>query len=172
HYDSTSSYFRPMNRLMENTVFFGFVMACRRATWPTSRSPSFVNAPTDGVVRPPSAFGITTGSPPTITATTEFVVPRSMPITFAISSPLTYVSKKERPRIRVQPICQLSVVYFCHIDMIFPTDAAKMAVSPARPCAIMRERERHRTGASRRPGHRPGGGRGGGGRVRTGPRVV
>jgi hypothetical protein len=65
-------------------VFRGFVIACRRATWPTSRSPSFVNATTDGVVRPPSAFGITTGSPPSITATTEFVVPRSIPMTFAI----------------------------------------------------------------------------------------
>src|SRR5690606_33309801 len=73
-----------MKRLIEKIVFRGFVMACRRATWPTRRSPSFVNATTDGVVRPPSAFGMTTGSPPSITATTEFVVPSSMPMTFAI----------------------------------------------------------------------------------------
>jgi hypothetical protein len=72
-----------MNRLMEKTVFDGFVTACRLATWPTSRSPSFVNATTDGVVRPPSEFGMTTGSPPSITDTTEFVVPRSIPITFS-----------------------------------------------------------------------------------------
>ena len=71
-----------MKRLIEKTVFVGFVTACRFATWPTRRSPSFVKPTTDGVIRPPSAFGMTTGSPPSITATTEFVVPRSMPITF------------------------------------------------------------------------------------------
>src|SRR6266511_4241762 len=51
---------------------------------PTSRWPSLVNATTDGVVRPPSAFGITVGSPPSSTAMHEFVVPRSMPIVLAI----------------------------------------------------------------------------------------
>ena len=33
-----------MNRLIEKTVFSGLVTACRLATWPTSRSPSLVNA--------------------------------------------------------------------------------------------------------------------------------
>ncbi len=73
---------------MEEIVRSGFVMACRFATWPTMRSPVLENATTDGVVRAPSEFGITTGLPPSITATQEFVVPRSMPIvfdTFAIS---------------------------------------------------------------------------------------
>src|SRR5271156_6033514 len=65
-------------------VFSGFVIACRLATWPTSRSPLFVNATTEGVVRPPSSFGITFASPPSITATQEFVVPKSIPIIFAI----------------------------------------------------------------------------------------
>src|SRR5882672_956599 len=65
-------------------VFCGFVMAWRFATWPTRRSPVFVNATTEGVVRLPSALGITCGSPPSITATHEFVVPRSMPIIFAM----------------------------------------------------------------------------------------
>jgi len=51
---------------------------------PTSRWPSFVNATTDGVVRPPSAFGMTVGSPPSSTAMHEFVVPRSMPMVFAM----------------------------------------------------------------------------------------
>jgi hypothetical protein len=37
------------------------------------------NATTLGVVREPSEFAITSGSPPERTATTEFVVPRSMP---------------------------------------------------------------------------------------------
>src|SRR3972149_5540016 len=53
-----------MNRLIEDTVFSGFVIACRFATWPTRISPSFVN--------------------PATPATTELVVPRSMPITFAM----------------------------------------------------------------------------------------
>ena len=38
-----------MKRLIEKTVFSGLVTACRLATWPTSRSPVFVNATTDGV---------------------------------------------------------------------------------------------------------------------------
>ena len=82
----TSSYLRPMNRLMENTVFSGFVTAWRLATWPTSRSPDLVKPTTDGVMRLPSGFVMTTGSPPSITATTEFVVPRSMPIILLMSS--------------------------------------------------------------------------------------
>src|SRR5215467_5030557 len=43
-------------------------------------------ATTDGVVRAPSWFGMTTGSPPCITATTEFVVPRSIPIILLITA--------------------------------------------------------------------------------------
>src|SRR6266852_2940883 len=80
----TSEYLRPMKRLIEKIVFSGFVTCCRRAGAPTSRWPSLVNATTDGVVRPPSAFVITVGSPPSSTAMHEFVVPRSMPIVFAI----------------------------------------------------------------------------------------
>jgi hypothetical protein len=83
----TSLALRPTKRLIENTVLVGLVIACRRATCPTRRSPSLVNATTDGVVRPPSAFGITTGSPPSMTATTELVVPRSIPMTFAMGTP-------------------------------------------------------------------------------------
>jgi hypothetical protein len=73
---------------MEKTVFFGLVTACRLAAVPTSRSPLFVNATIDGVVRPPSAFGTTVGWPPSMTAMQEFVVPKSMPSTFAIGVPL------------------------------------------------------------------------------------
>src|SRR5438309_9387715 len=80
----TSASLRPMKRLIENTVFSGFVTAWRFATVPTSRSPPDVNATTDGVVRAPSAFSITRGSPPSSTAMHELVVPRSMPIVFAI----------------------------------------------------------------------------------------
>src|ERR1700686_3708264 len=73
-----------MKRLIEKTVFSGLVTACRFATCPTSRSPVLVNATTDGVRRPPSGLGITTGSPPSMAATTELVVPRSMPIILLI----------------------------------------------------------------------------------------
>ena len=38
----------------------------------------------DGVVRVPSAFSMTFGAVPSITATQELVVPRSIPMTFAI----------------------------------------------------------------------------------------
>ncbi len=61
-------------------VLAGFVTAWRLASWPTRRSPVFVNATTDGTVRPPSAEAMTVGSPPSMTATTLFVVPRSMPM--------------------------------------------------------------------------------------------
>ena len=54
--------------------------AWRLASWPTRRSPVFVKATTDGTVRPPSAEAMTVGSPPSMTATTLFVVPRSMPM--------------------------------------------------------------------------------------------
>jgi hypothetical protein len=73
-----------MKRLMEKTVFCGLVTAWRLATVPTRRSPDGANATTEGVVRPPSAFSITVGSPPSRTAMHEFVVPRSMPMVFAI----------------------------------------------------------------------------------------
>src|SRR5215471_21807289 len=41
-------------------------------------------ATTEGVVRAPSWLGITTGSPPCMTATTELVVPKSIPIILLI----------------------------------------------------------------------------------------
>ena len=78
-----------MKRLIEKMVCLGLVTAWRLATWPTSRSPSLVKATTDGVVRPPSALGMTTGSPPSMTETTELVVPRSIPMILeAMSAPI------------------------------------------------------------------------------------
>ena len=73
-----------MKRLIEEIVFSGFVTDWRFAGAPTSRWPSFVNATTDGVVRPPSAFGMTVGSPPSSTAMQLLVVPRSIPMVFAM----------------------------------------------------------------------------------------
>ena len=71
----------------ENTVFSGLVTAWRFATAPTRRSPPPVKATTDGVVRAPSAFSMTFGSEPSITAMQELVVPRSIPIVFATFAP-------------------------------------------------------------------------------------
>src|SRR3954451_17106460 len=82
----TSASLRPMKRLMEKTVLVGLVTAWRLATVPTRRSPDCVKATTDGVVRPPSAFSITVGSPPSRTAMHEFVVPRSIPMVLAMSA--------------------------------------------------------------------------------------
>ncbi|RLN88297.1 hypothetical protein BBJ28_00009166 [Nothophytophthora sp. Chile5] len=48
---------------------------------PTRRSPLSTMATTDGVVRAPSEFSITRAVLPSMTATHELVVPRSMPIT-------------------------------------------------------------------------------------------
>ena len=69
----------PMWRFTERIVRSGFVIAWRFATSPTRTSPVFENATTDGVVRFPSALGMTTGSPASRIETTEFVVPRSIP---------------------------------------------------------------------------------------------
>src|SRR5215207_1658202 len=73
-----------MKRLIEKTVLVGLVTAWRLATVPTRRSPDWVKATTDGVVRPPSAFSMTVGSPPSRTAMHELVVPRSIPMVLAI----------------------------------------------------------------------------------------
>src|SRR6478752_8137490 len=66
-------------------VPLGLRIACRRASCPTSRSPLSVYATTDGVVRAPSALGMTRASPPSQTAITELVVPRSIPTALAMT---------------------------------------------------------------------------------------
>src|ERR1700709_1581445 len=70
---------------MAKIVFSGLVMLCRLAGCPTRTSPSSVNATIDGVVRPPSAFSMTFVLLPSITATQELVVPRSMPIALVMT---------------------------------------------------------------------------------------
>ena len=52
-----------MWRLTERIVRSGLVIAWRLATSPTRTSPVLEKATTDGVVRDPSALGMTTGSP-------------------------------------------------------------------------------------------------------------
>src|SRR2546427_12319532 len=83
---TSSSNLRPMRRLMANRVLWGLVTAWRLAGWPTTTSLSLVKATIEGVVRSPSLFSITRGLPPSMMATHELVVPRSIPITFAMSA--------------------------------------------------------------------------------------
>src|ERR1700704_6187013 len=59
-------------------------MLCRLAVCPTRTSPLSVKATIDGVVRAPSEFSMTFALLPSITATHELVVPRSMPIALAM----------------------------------------------------------------------------------------
>ena len=66
-------------------VLVGLVTACRLAICPTSRSLVFEIATMDGVVRLPSVFSMIVGSPASITAIAELVVPKSIPRIFAIN---------------------------------------------------------------------------------------
>src|SRR5579863_717928 len=92
-----SSKGRPINRLIAKKVRSGLVTPCRLAGCPTRRSPSSVKATIEGVVREPSEFSITLGVEPSITATQELVVPRSMPITLAIAISSSF-RETTRPR--------------------------------------------------------------------------
>src|SRR5215475_7596548 len=80
-----SSKRRPIRRLTEYSVLSGLVTAWRLAAWPTRRSPLSAKATMEGVVRAPSEFSITLVSPPSMTATHELVVPRSIPMTLAMT---------------------------------------------------------------------------------------
>jgi len=64
-------------------VFSAFITAWRFAAKPTNFYLSLVNATTEGVVRYPSEFSMTLGVLPSITATQELVVPRSIPIMYS-----------------------------------------------------------------------------------------
>src|SRR5712691_6142596 len=95
-------------------VFSGLSTAWRLASWPTRRSPVLVNATTEGVKRFPSLLIITVGFPPSITATTEFVVPRSMPTAFAI------------------PHLTMNNSYCSFSDLAYPPDRREDYGSPTR----------------------------------------
>ena len=83
---TSSSKRRPIRRLTANRVLLGLVTAWRLADWPTRISSSFVKATMDGVVRSPSLFSMTRGLSPSMMATHELVVPRSMPMILAMSA--------------------------------------------------------------------------------------
>src|SRR5260370_3060993 len=90
---------RPIRRLTATTVRSALVTAWRRASAPTSRFPLRAIATTEGVMRYPLRLGRTTGEPPATVATTELVVPRSIPMT---SSPTVRLQAfQERPGLLV-----------------------------------------------------------------------
>jgi len=75
---------RPIRRLTAYSVLRGFVTAWRLALAPTRISPSSWYATIEGVVRAPSLFSMTRVVLPSMTATHELVVPRSMPMILPI----------------------------------------------------------------------------------------
>jgi hypothetical protein len=80
-----ASAYGPINLLIPKMVFCGLVTACLFAGAPTVFSPLARKPTIEGVVLAPSAFSITLILVfPSIMATHEFVVPRSIPITFDI----------------------------------------------------------------------------------------
>src|SRR6516225_6192265 len=109
---------RPISRLMAKNVFSGLVTAWRFAAWPTRRSPDSVKATIEGVVRIPSLFSITLAFLPSITATQEFVVPRSIPMTLLMDTSFQKQDRTARgstvpiPReVIVQPSPVVRVIY-------------------------------------------------------------
>src|SRR6516164_164545 len=101
---------RPIRRLIAKNVFSGLVTAWRLAACPTRRSPESVNATIEGVVRMPSLFSITLAFLPSITATQEFVVPRSIPMTLLMDT--SFQKQDQAARGSTVPIPQ--EVIFCH----------------------------------------------------------
>src|SRR3989344_5244813 len=75
--------FLPINLFTEKIVDLGFMTIWRLATSPTI---FLMGSTTDWITFLPSAEWITLGAPPSMTATQEFVVPKSIPIIFAINS--------------------------------------------------------------------------------------
>jgi hypothetical protein len=68
---------------MANRVLLGLVTAWRLADWPTSTSPSLLKATMRRRGAIALGVSITFGLSPSMTATQELVVPRSMPMIFA-----------------------------------------------------------------------------------------
>ena len=86
------------------TVFSAFVTAWFFAMWPTMRRFVSVIATIDGVVLYPPLFSITSGPFSPMIATQEFVVPRSIPMTFSpIRRPPSEFAGTERREDAVDP---------------------------------------------------------------------
>src|SRR6202451_1819861 len=86
---TSSSNLRPISRLTADRVFCGLVTAWRLADWPTRTSSALVKAPIEGVVRWPSLYASARCLQPSVIATHDLAVPRSMPIALLLSRTTT-----------------------------------------------------------------------------------
>jgi hypothetical protein len=141
-----SSNVRPISRLMAKSVFSGLVTAWRLADWPTRRSPSWVNATMDGVVRAPSAFSTTRGSLPSMTAMHELVVPRSIPMILPMTHMLLVAAGPGGPlRRRTNPQEAITM------DQVEGADALDRYIGTARGARKHRSGRRVARAAGLRP---------------------
>merc|ERR1712188_298308 len=114
-----------MKRLTLKKVLSGFTTPCLFAICPTSWSPVLVYAMTEGVVLCPSAFVTIVGLPPSIAATAELVVPKSMPTTFshlALTGPLLSLALNPFPVLGVWtyvPLMALVLILACICPLLF-----------------------------------------------------
>ena len=69
----------PHQAFAEKIVFVGLVTACRLAACADKALPALAKSDDRRGGRAPSEFSRTTGSPPSMTAMQEFVVPKSIP---------------------------------------------------------------------------------------------
>src|SRR6478735_1546941 len=129
-----------MRRLIANTVFSGLVMLCRFAVWPTRTSPLSVKATMEGVVRAPSAFSITFGDLPSITATQELVVPRSIPMTLAMELILSLSAGRAGPK---GALCPTPLIVLDSLKPIDPVDYRAISLGSYRRAVSTRKTGLH-----------------------------
>ena len=94
---STSARSRPMRRFTEYTALPGWRSRTSRAALPTAKpcAVSWSNATTEGTMGEPSSPGITVGVSPPMKATSELVVPRSMPTTRSSSFTAGHLGREQ-----------------------------------------------------------------------------
>src|ERR1700733_16230499 len=129
-----------MRRLTAKIVRSGLVTAWRFAGWPTSRSPSSVKATIDGVVRIPSAFSMTLGDLPSITATQELVVTRSIPMTLAMELILSLSAGRAGPK---GALCPTPLIVLDSLKPIDPVDYRAISLGSYRRAVSTRKTGLH-----------------------------
>src|SRR6266705_5089182 len=83
----------------------------------------------EGVVRAPSEFSITLGLPPSMIATQELVVPRSIPMIFPMVFPFEFSRKYLEADMGIKlPTSSLIVFRFSHGDQCRPDHPVVQAV--------------------------------------------
>ena len=114
----------PIILLMLNKVFFGFCEACLLADSPTTL-PASVKETHDAVVLSPSALDKTCASPSFHTETHEYVVPKSIPMTYSSKVALFIFDAN----------LASSIFFFCaNLASPMPSINAKFFGSNVSPC--------------------------------------